>query len=498
MIKNRRKFENYSYLEEKRRTKISSLFRLFKNRKVFNELDIPYVEQLNENNRILTKKLNLKWHILSLLIIFLLFAYALIASIVEGWFFLDIYKYSIGMYFGNSFIILLILSAAWVITKLVLNKKSERAFTLFSRIRKVNVITLLGVIRKILILLFFILTLGEHIILHFIYNSSFDFNIGSVNLYKHGWYYISGSNVDYPNSLNNIGMLLDSIYNIFYYISVSSILPIIIWIFLVAFLFIQAILVEPKKIWKVYMSKGNSLESVKEYMNSRQSVFVVTKGVQLYFYTMMIIKGLITDKLDAINFAELKIRVIEKTIDGKKTKATIDLKSVRNKFVNLENERKTDFDQIIIKENEFVVNQTINDKLSKKTKENQKEQQESSPISNTNNQEYIVNPNSSNAYETGSNSVQENMFEDIYEEPASYNSTYEDAYVIRENQPKVTTNASNLPSHSIKDVKSEQVIKNSTNQKPNLTIEDEDELEREKLFKELDEFLESIAPKDKR
>lgn len=148
MIKNRRKFENYSYLEEKRRTKISSLFRLFKNRKVFNELDIPYVEQLNENNRILTKKLNLKWHILSLVIIFLLFAYALIASIVEGWFFLDIYKYSIGMYFGNSFIILLILSATWLITKLVLNKKSERAFTLFSRIRKVNFITLLGLLEK--------------------------------------------------------------------------------------------------------------------------------------------------------------------------------------------------------------------------------------------------------------------------------------------------------------------------------------------------------------
>lgn len=498
MIKNRRKFENYSYLEEKRRTKISSLFRLFKNRKVFNELDIPYVEQLNENNRILTKKLNLKWHILSLVIIFLLFAYALIASIVEGWFFLDIYKYSIGMYFGNSFIILLILSATWVITKLVLNRKSERAFTLFSRIRKVNVITLLGVIRKILILLFFILTLGEHIIMHFVYNWSFDFNIGSVNLFKHGWYYISGSNVNYPNSLNNIGMLLDSIYNVFYYISVSSILPIFIWLFLVLFLFIQAILVEPKKIWKVYMSKGNSLESVKEYMNSRQSVFVVTKGVQLYFYTMMIIKGLITDKLDVINFAELKIRVIEKTIDSKKTKATIDLKSVRNKFVNLENEKKTDLDQIIIKENEFIVNQTINDKLSKQTKETVEEQQVNVSINKKNDQERVANPNPLNDYETTYNGTQENMFEDIYEEPISYNSTYEDAYVIRENQPKINNNASNSPSQSVKEVKFEKAIKNNTNQKPNLTIEDEDELEREKLFKELDEFLESVAPKDKR
>ncbi|MBW0599456.1 hypothetical protein MADP12_00082 [Mycoplasma anatis] len=487
MIKNKRKFENYSYLEEQRRTKLTSLFKLFKNRQVFNELKIPYVEQLNENNKILTKKLNLKWHILSLVIIFLVLAYSLIASIVEGWFFLDLYKYSIGMYFGNSFVIFLILAATWIIIKLVLKNKSEKAFTLFSRIRKVNVITLQNVIKKILILLFFIITLGEHIVLHFIFNANFEFNVTAVNLYKHGWYYISGSNVNYPNSLNNVGMLLDSIYNIFYYISLSSILPILIWLFLLVFLFINAILVEPKKVWKVYMSKGNSLDSVKEYMNSRQSVFVVTKGVQMYFYTMMIIKGLITDKLDTINFAELKIRLIEKTINTKKTKATIDLKSIRAKFVSLENEKKSDIDQIIIKENEFTVNQAIKDTISKQTKENMEEKE----FTNIASVKQAAAPVKVNNYNNEEVIHQENMFEDIYEEPVNYNSTYEDAYVIKQEQNRYRPSSSTSQSDSY-------VIKQEVNNKNNLAIEDEDELEREKLFKELDEYLESVAPKDKR
>ncbi|TNK84032.1 hypothetical protein C4M96_00865 [Mycoplasmopsis pullorum] len=368
------------------------LFKLIKNRRVFNNLGFKYVEEIEADDRFLVKKPNIIWEVIKFLIIMCLLVFFIILTYIDISFIGYFYRYSFGILFGNSIIIigfLVLISMSFHILSLV---KPHHAFSYFSRIRKVNVFTLKKQINIFLILLFFIVTLSIHLNHYYSKLSDFEFSPSQKNLFHSGWWELYKDGGKGPNVQNNLGVILDSIYNCLYYLSVSSLVPILIVIGLSLFAILKLFLIDIRYTIKMFLGSDGSLKSIVKNYESRNFYFLSTANFKKYtnfiYFVARKFNGPVDHKFvhlqlfalnesKKINFAAFQ-RYYQEFLDSNKKEKEIPVDTLRMEFKHEDNVPKAKNEPVvkIVKEDVDYDLKPLNQESEAKHIEYQEEYQE--------------------------------------------------------------------------------------------------------------------------
>ncbi|MEE3928320.1 hypothetical protein V2E24_01890 [Mycoplasmopsis ciconiae] len=271
------------------------VFKLLGNFKIFKKLNLKFVEPLKKEDRFLVGKNNIIFTLVKGLILISLLITTFLLSFIDNSLLSAAYRYTIGMAFGNSIFIILIFSLVSYFVGIFAYLNKDKCFALFSRIRKVNSYTLKKQINISLIYLFFIVTLVQYLSYYYANNYAFEFNPSSVRLFEYSWYYQYSYPVVFendnflPDVKNNIGFVLNSLYVILTYISVSSILPVILLISLIFAMIIQFLFVSPFRNLAILTSKNKTILDYKKFLKLHNSDFYLSQDTQkfidfLFFY----------------------------------------------------------------------------------------------------------------------------------------------------------------------------------------------------------------------
>ncbi|WP_041594081.1 hypothetical protein [Mycoplasma crocodyli] len=278
-------------------------------RDVYSKLGVSFVEKIPEANRVLTPKTNYAFEIIKFVVFNLIVVFFILMSRSQGTWLESFYKYSIGLLFGNLIYLFAVIGYMYFCISFFSYFTKNKSFAHFNRLRKTNI----NVIKKnyfiLLMCLFLVLSLSLHIAYYFKFNSAFSFDPTPENLkslFVNGWY--ARFTIDGPNVNNNIGFMLDSIYNILYYPTLSPILPIIVILLIIAFAIWQLLFNGTKNFFKYYSFKLPITKLIKN-MSHRNSTYYLTIEIQMYFEFLIQSGRELKIKYEDISFKDLEKQV---------------------------------------------------------------------------------------------------------------------------------------------------------------------------------------------
>ncbi|OAB49186.1 hypothetical protein [Mycoplasmopsis gallinarum] len=215
--------------------------------------------------------------VISFLISFLVIGLYFLSNNLNSEFFSKLYLYTIGLLFGDLIIFLVIALLSYFLLNflnLFLNKYAISWFDKYQKISysslKNNLFKNILVLLLIFILIYHAILVGQRTESWYYYKTS---ELSSI--FSLGWYKSFTNDGINPITKGNIGILFDSIFNIFYVISFSPFLVWIIIIFLSIYLYFSFWLIRPYQYWK---KLRKSKHSVVEYETE-------LKKNQIFFYT---------------------------------------------------------------------------------------------------------------------------------------------------------------------------------------------------------------------
>ncbi|VEU75184.1 Uncharacterised protein [Mycoplasmopsis maculosa] len=206
----------------------------------------------------------------------------------------QIYLYSFGLVFGDSLILILIGSYLSLIIRWCSPFFKNKYFTWFRNYIKVDYWTVRYNVIIFLWMNILAIALIYHSVLMF-----FRVDLSTTilktedlkNIFTNGWIssftrnwtiYEKNSNL-LPNASLNIGVYLDSIFNLLYFISFSPYLAWFVVIFLIVYSWILLIFVKPKLFFNRIFGKKSNIFNVEKILGSGHSPFYLTKNIKVLF-----------------------------------------------------------------------------------------------------------------------------------------------------------------------------------------------------------------------
>lgn len=256
-------------------------------RQVFNFLELKHFEKFTYEYTPKFRKIKIINESIKFFVFHFFIAFILFSMTYNNQTLRDFYNYSFGLFFGLLIYPALICAYVFYLFYFLSLFMRKMSFSYFSRIKKVDIKIIKQQISFLLISFFLAFALFSHIILHYIYNNSFDFSLESKNLqsiFTNGWYarfYFDG-----PNITNNIGFFFDTIFNILYYVSLSGIFPILFLISFVVFIICKLKVIKYNE-WKKKYSRKKTVVNIYESFKKYSKIFYQTPNVVLY-YTFVI------------------------------------------------------------------------------------------------------------------------------------------------------------------------------------------------------------------
>ncbi|WP_435130110.1 hypothetical protein ACR82Z_01215 [Mycoplasma sp. 6243] len=282
-----------------------------KKSKLFNSLGLKFIEFLPSNHITLEKKLKI-WKlilILSFYLISLLFCALYVSKILPNWLQWT-YLYTYGLLFGNSIFFALLFGflaiLVWIFT--LFTKKKAISWT--SRVNKIDFVAFKNWMLKILLFLFLFFVILTHLILHYIYNHDVEFNTKlPAHIFKNGWYakFMTSKQkvtIEDISIYNNVGVVFDTLINLFYLPTLSSLLVILLLIGIVVFLCLYILdikLIIKKNKWNI--------QQYKKFINSHKSFYLSTTHFEKYLDFLFK-----AAKFYDIDYKKTSFKLLEKSI----------------------------------------------------------------------------------------------------------------------------------------------------------------------------------------
>ncbi|WP_040545482.1 hypothetical protein [Mycoplasmopsis alligatoris] len=284
--------------------------KLHSKKDIFKRLEVPFVENIPEENKVLHPKVNIPLEIIKFVLFNLIVVFFILMSQAKGTWLELIYQYSFGLLFGNLIYLFTVIGYLAFLVHFFSFMTKNKAFTYFSRLKKTSIFVIKKNCYLILASLFICLSLIEHMIYHFYYNPSFSFNTSNESLrslFTNGWY--ARFNEDGPNVNNNIGFLLDTLYNILYYPTLSPILPGLLIITIIVLTFLQVFFNGIKKHFSYYSYNLPAKKLIKN-LHHRNSMFYMTKSIELYFNFIIEAGKIMQLSVETVPFKKLQKSVL--------------------------------------------------------------------------------------------------------------------------------------------------------------------------------------------
>ncbi|MEA4115592.1 hypothetical protein VBM87_02245 [Mycoplasma sp. 744] len=354
-----------------------------------------------ENNTNKIYKKNINFAVESLLFILFLFFSVLAILIHYNNDFLNqnntlfllkkIYVFSFGLLFGDTLIPFIVFILGLFLIRWITFFYRKKYIPWFQNHLRVNYLILRNQIIFIWISLILLSLVFYHLylVLQRVENFWY-YNVNNVKLiYTNGWYKnFIGSIDDLPNVKNNIGFLLDSIFNLPYVISFSPFLTILITLFFSIYIILKFLYVKPFYYYKKLSLAKHSLNEIKkelennllfeftddcynyflkinkaceEYdLNKKKSLKIIIKNIKkndnYYFLTPIKIN-------DFDYFATTKYEKIDKN--------NLEISNSNNTLINNENEKIIDDYYPLNEIDQFLDTEYIDIKNNFKIKENE-------------------------------------------------------------------------------------------------------------------------------